>query len=150
MSVVGGELLEFAQVYRLAEFPADGAEVFSLMRDSDLDADQYLSTFFDTGSEREGTIESELVRAPRTDAPDPTRQYALLATSPTARASRTSPLLTSRTAVLATDAASSNYRVVLGDSRYLGRLIRMAVRPDGGLQIGVPRTAAVVGCWDSL
>lgn len=59
VSVVGGELLEFAQVYRLAEFPADGAEVFSLMRDSDLDADQYLSTFFDTGSEREGTIESE-------------------------------------------------------------------------------------------
>ena len=59
MSVVGGELLAFARVYRLAEFPADGAEVFSLMRDSDVEADEYLSTFFDTESGRPGTIESD-------------------------------------------------------------------------------------------
>ena len=32
---------------------ADGAEIFSLMRDSDLDPEDYLDTFFDTGEEHE-------------------------------------------------------------------------------------------------
>jgi hypothetical protein len=45
-----------AQCYRLADEPGDGAEVFSLMRESELAADDYLDRFFDTGSERQGTI----------------------------------------------------------------------------------------------
>jgi hypothetical protein len=32
----------------------DGTEVFSLIRDSDLGPDDYLTRFFDTGSERQG------------------------------------------------------------------------------------------------
>jgi hypothetical protein len=53
------ELLDFAQVYRLAELPDDGAEVFSLIRVSELDSEDYLSAFFDTGTERQRTIESD-------------------------------------------------------------------------------------------
>jgi len=34
------------------EYVADGAEVFSLMRDSDLKPSAYLNHFFDTGRER--------------------------------------------------------------------------------------------------
>lgn len=34
------------------------AKVFSLMRNSELEADDYLTTFFDTGSERQGHTES--------------------------------------------------------------------------------------------
>jgi hypothetical protein len=45
-----------AQAYGLAEEPGHGAEIFSLMRDSDLPADTYLNTFFDTGGERQGTV----------------------------------------------------------------------------------------------
>lgn len=44
--------LGLAQSYQLFEAPGDGVEVFSLMRDSTLAADDYLNTFFDTGSER--------------------------------------------------------------------------------------------------
>jgi len=33
-----------------------GSEVFSLMRDSDLDADAYVDSFFDTGAERQRTV----------------------------------------------------------------------------------------------
>ncbi|SCG64273.1 hypothetical protein GA0070213_10871 [Micromonospora humi] len=33
-----------------------GAEVYSLMRDSDLPAGAYLTRFFDTGDERQGTL----------------------------------------------------------------------------------------------
>ena len=43
-----------AQCYRLVDEPGDGAEVFSLMRDSKLEPDAYLDRFFDTGSERQG------------------------------------------------------------------------------------------------
>jgi hypothetical protein len=46
--------LGLAQAYRLAEPPGHGTEVFSLMRDSDLDTEDYLDAFFDTGSERQG------------------------------------------------------------------------------------------------
>jgi hypothetical protein len=35
--------------------PVDGAEVFSLMRDSQLAPAEYLDAFFDTGSERQQT-----------------------------------------------------------------------------------------------
>lgn len=45
-----------AQAYHLAESPGHGAEVFSLMRDSPLPAEEYLTTFFDTGTERQGDI----------------------------------------------------------------------------------------------
>ena len=42
-----------AQAYRTTGPPGHGAEVFSLMRDSDLPADEYLYAFFDTGRERQ-------------------------------------------------------------------------------------------------
>lgn len=45
-----------AQCYRLDDEPGDGAEVFSLMRDSKLSPDDYLDRFFDTGSERQVSI----------------------------------------------------------------------------------------------
>lgn len=48
------DYLGLAQAYQLAEPPGPGAEVFSLIRDSDLESDQYLSTFFDTGQEHQG------------------------------------------------------------------------------------------------
>jgi hypothetical protein len=48
--------LGFAQANRFAEEPGDGVEVFSLYRDSDLDSEDYLNTFFDTGTERQGHV----------------------------------------------------------------------------------------------
>ena len=48
--------LGLAQSYRLVDSPADGAEVFSLMRSSALDPDEYLGTFFDTGTERQRAV----------------------------------------------------------------------------------------------
>lgn len=53
----GMDFLGFAQAYVLAEPPGQGAEVFSLFRDSDLDPDEYLDTFFDTGDEREASLD---------------------------------------------------------------------------------------------
>jgi hypothetical protein len=49
--------LGIAQSYRLVDAPANGAEVFSLMRSSALAPDEYLDTFFDTGTERQKTVE---------------------------------------------------------------------------------------------
>lgn len=46
------DYLDLAQAYKLFDEPSHGAEVFSLMRSSRLDADTYLDTFFDTGDER--------------------------------------------------------------------------------------------------
>lgn len=43
-----------AQAFALSEAPSHGAEVFSLMRDSTLTTDEYVSTFFATGKERQG------------------------------------------------------------------------------------------------
>ncbi|MBB4742624.1 hypothetical protein BJY16_006083 [Actinoplanes octamycinicus] len=43
------------QAYAMNDAPGHGAEVFSLMRDSALAPDDYLSGFFDTGAERQGT-----------------------------------------------------------------------------------------------
>jgi hypothetical protein len=45
--------LGFAQAFRMTDPPQSGIEVFSLMRESKLEPDEYLSRFFDTGSERE-------------------------------------------------------------------------------------------------
>jgi hypothetical protein len=49
------ECLGLAQAFHLfvgADLD-DGAEVFSLMRTSDLPADEYVDRFFDTGDERQ-------------------------------------------------------------------------------------------------
>ncbi len=43
--------LGLAQAYKLADEPGDAAEVFSLYRESDLEAGAYLTAFFDTGTE---------------------------------------------------------------------------------------------------
>jgi hypothetical protein len=43
--------LGLAQAYVLADEPGHGAEVFSLIRDSELAPDEYLDAFFDTGTE---------------------------------------------------------------------------------------------------
>ena len=52
---VGLTYLGFAQAYHLFDEPGHGAEVYSLMRDSALAPDAYLTAFFDTGQERQGT-----------------------------------------------------------------------------------------------
>jgi pentatricopeptide repeat protein len=52
----GLRYLDLAQAYQLADEVDHGAEVFSLMRDSGLQPDDYLDTFFETGTERQGTI----------------------------------------------------------------------------------------------
>jgi hypothetical protein len=44
-----------SQAYLLPESPEDGAEVFSLLRDSTLTPDDYISKFFDTGEERQAS-----------------------------------------------------------------------------------------------
>lgn len=49
---VGGQYLGLAQAFALFEAPSHGAEVFSLMRTSTLDSEDYLNAFFDTGCER--------------------------------------------------------------------------------------------------
>lgn len=54
---VGAESLDRFQSFVLADEPGQGAEVFSLMRDSDLDPSAYLDRFFDTGDERHDGIE---------------------------------------------------------------------------------------------
>ncbi|MET8543483.1 hypothetical protein ABZW03_22960 [Kitasatospora sp. NPDC004799] len=57
----GHHYLELAQCYALATDgrPGDGDEVFSLLRESRLDADAYLDRHFDTGEERQGTVVEE-------------------------------------------------------------------------------------------
>lgn len=48
------EYLEYWQAYALSsEVGADGVEVFSLLRESDLEPEEYLDAFFDTGFERQ-------------------------------------------------------------------------------------------------
>lgn len=56
---VGCERLKLSQAFKLFDAPGHGTEVFSLMRDSDLSASDYLDRFFDTGRERLGDIEPE-------------------------------------------------------------------------------------------
>ena len=52
------EVGELAQAYHLSvdSDVGTGAEVFSLMRDSELDPRDYVDRFFDTGTEHEGTV----------------------------------------------------------------------------------------------
>lgn len=45
--------LGLAQAFMLSQEPGAGVEVFSLMRESDLPDEAYLTTFFDTGNERQ-------------------------------------------------------------------------------------------------
>lgn len=46
--------INLAQAFDIqAAIPASGTEVFSLMRESNLEADDYLDAYFDTGEERE-------------------------------------------------------------------------------------------------
>lgn len=53
------KFLGFSQAYALSESaPINGIEVFSLLRESDLDPEIYLDTFFDTGREHEGEYEA--------------------------------------------------------------------------------------------
>lgn len=52
-----GEAVGVAQSFELFDEPGDGAEVFSLMRTSDLGSDDYVSRFFDTGAERQEDID---------------------------------------------------------------------------------------------
>jgi hypothetical protein len=49
------EYLDLAQVCKLPGHPTSGAEVFSLVRDSQLASDDYLDAFFDTGTERQSS-----------------------------------------------------------------------------------------------
>lgn len=53
--VVGDGYLGFAQAYQLSDAPGVGVEIFSLIRNSDLDPDDYLERFFDNGTERQQT-----------------------------------------------------------------------------------------------
>ncbi|WGX98091.1 hypothetical protein [Nocardioides sp. L-11A] len=50
-------MLPLFQSYEMYDAPGEGAEVFSLMRSSELNPDDYLDTFFDTGDERLRTAE---------------------------------------------------------------------------------------------
>lgn len=50
------DYLGLAQAYALSDKPSDGAEVFSLMRTSDLPPAAYLDRFFDTGREYQGDV----------------------------------------------------------------------------------------------
>ncbi|GAA0312273.1 hypothetical protein [Kineococcus aurantiacus] len=58
------EYLGTAQAYVLSDEPADGAEVFSLMRNSHLAPTAYLDHFFTTGQERTGHIDEAGAEAP--------------------------------------------------------------------------------------
>ncbi|HMM94843.1 hypothetical protein [Phycicoccus sp.] len=50
---LGGEVLGLTQAYALATKPAHGVEVFSLIRRSELTAEDYLGRHFDTGTEHQ-------------------------------------------------------------------------------------------------
>ncbi|GAA1547236.1 hypothetical protein [Nocardioides humi] len=55
--VLGCEPTPLFQSFWLTDEPADGAEVFSLMRTSDLGPDAYLDHFFDNGDEHQRVVE---------------------------------------------------------------------------------------------
>lgn len=50
----GVEYTRFAEAYAMYDSPAEGAEVFSLMRESGLPPGDYVRRFFATGDERTG------------------------------------------------------------------------------------------------
>lgn len=50
-------VLDLFQAYELVdEVAAHGVEVFSLLRDSSLEPEEYIDTFFDTGEERQRAL----------------------------------------------------------------------------------------------
>ncbi|GAA3002352.1 hypothetical protein [Streptosporangium longisporum] len=54
----GFEYLHLAQSFKIFDAAiGQGTEVFSLLRDSDLDPDAYLTALFDTGSERQRKLD---------------------------------------------------------------------------------------------
>jgi hypothetical protein len=50
----GAEYTGMAQAYWLLTPPSSGSPVFCLVRESELDSDEYLDQFFDTGREAQG------------------------------------------------------------------------------------------------
>ncbi|WP_202880547.1 hypothetical protein [Kribbella amoyensis] len=54
---IDAEYVGLAQGYVLSDAVADGAEVFSLLRTSPLDAESYLDRYFATGAERQSQLE---------------------------------------------------------------------------------------------
>ena len=53
----GEEYLGYCQAYALFEgIDHSGAEVFSLLRESDLGSEEYIDTFFETGEEHERAV----------------------------------------------------------------------------------------------
>jgi hypothetical protein len=53
----GDEYFGYCQAYALFEsIEKSGVEVFSLLRESDLDPKEYVDAFFDTGEEHERTV----------------------------------------------------------------------------------------------
>jgi hypothetical protein len=55
-AILGNQYVDFAQAYHLSDLPADGGEVFSLIRYSSLETDAYLDHFFDSGEERQSHL----------------------------------------------------------------------------------------------
>ncbi|HET6152812.1 MAG TPA: hypothetical protein VFE15_07630 [Marmoricola sp.] len=51
--------LGLAQSFHLFDVPGPGAEIFSLMRDSTLEPDDYLATFFSNGDERSSDYDED-------------------------------------------------------------------------------------------
>ena len=49
--IIESDYLHIAQAYELADGAGDGSEVFSLFRESSLGPEEYVSRFFDTGTE---------------------------------------------------------------------------------------------------
>ncbi|HEX5597962.1 MAG TPA: hypothetical protein VFX61_18400 [Micromonosporaceae bacterium] len=62
--LVGCRYLDLAQAYHLADEIGHGAEVYSLVRGSNLPPDAYLSTFFDTGWERQSALDEPAAGQP--------------------------------------------------------------------------------------
>jgi hypothetical protein len=56
---IDAEFVGLSQSYELVDEPDHGAEVFSLIRESDLAPNDYLNAFFDTGSEYQRHVESD-------------------------------------------------------------------------------------------
>jgi predicted metal-dependent hydrolase len=58
-SITGGDYMDLAQAFHLAVEGSvgEGDEIFSLMRESTLEPSAYIDRHFDTGDERQGTVE---------------------------------------------------------------------------------------------
>lgn len=65
-SLTGAKYAGYSMTFHMYTDPAEGKEVFSIIRDSDLETDEYLDQFYDTGNERtqeydpEGKLENLL------------------------------------------------------------------------------------------